>query len=79
VSGPQCPEALVYLWHWFLEIMGGCASGFGPTAITWRDLEAWTFLTGIRLEPWEVAAILRLSNTYQRVRSAEMKPKKGGA
>lgn len=77
-SGPEFPELLAYLWHWFLEVIGGCAGGLGPAAITWADLHAWSEMTGSRPEPWETAALMRLSATYAAVRAEEQSKRTAG-
>lgn len=52
--------------------MAGCASnGWGPSEIAWRDLQAWAEMTGNAPEPWECAALMRLSASYVRVRAAK--------
>ena len=51
---------LGYLW----EIGPTLSAGGYPTPITHEEILAWTELTGIELEPWEVRAIRRLSGEY---------------
>lgn len=73
-DGPPFPEPVGYLWSWFAEILNGCgSSGWGPPEVTWRDLLAWSMMTGNILMPWESAALIHLSVVYVRVRS-EKKP-----
>lgn len=60
--GPAFPALLAYVWEWFVEIRAGIApNGMAPIAIGWRDLAAWSDLTGERLRPWEVRLLIRLS------------------
>lgn len=62
-DAPEFPDALDYLWRWFVEILDGVApNGMTAPAIGWRDLAAWCELTGERLEAWEARLLLRLSN-----------------
>ncbi|OFX06350.1 MAG: hypothetical protein A3E78_11675 [Alphaproteobacteria bacterium RIFCSPHIGHO2_12_FULL_63_12] len=71
-EAPPFPNLITYLWIWFWEIHNGCGSnGWGPAEITWRDLSAWSELTGNFLEPWECAALMQLSASYVRIRSAK--------
>jgi hypothetical protein len=67
-SGPEPPEELEYLYEWFHEVAGGCAG----EPMTWRDIEAWSALTGNKPDPCEAAALLTLD---REVRDA-MKPDK---
>jgi hypothetical protein len=76
-GGPECPEVLFYLWRWFLEILGGVASGFGPAVVTWADLAAWCALTGVQLAPWEARALIALGAARASI-VAEEKPGNGG-
>ncbi len=40
------PEDGLYLWFFFQELSGGRGNnGFGPTALSWSDMEAWARLT----------------------------------
>ena len=60
---PEFPDALMYLWNWFGEILDGCVpTGMAPLSIGWRDLSAWCDLTGEGLEPWEARLIVRLAS-----------------
>lgn len=73
LEAATCPDRVVHLWRWFIEILPGCAGGLGPSSIRWVDLEAWGRITGRQLERWEIAALFRLSGTYARVRAEETK------
>ena len=71
-DAPPFPDALEYLWRYFADILNGCGSnGWGPPEITWRDLQAWSEMTGNTIEPWECAALMRLSAVYVRINSAK--------
>lgn len=63
---PEFPFALVHLWNWFNELMAGSGEG-----IRWRDLQAWSEMTGNQPEPWETAALMRLSSTYAAIVAEE--------
>lgn len=58
------PEALGYLWAWFLDLSAGRLSGLGPCPITWEGMSAWAALTGNQMAPWEVRAIRALDAAY---------------
>jgi hypothetical protein len=39
----------------------------GPGRITYQEIEAFSRLTGMGLEPWEVAGIMALERVYAEV------------
>lgn len=60
---PPFPEALRYLWRAFARIRRRCGgNGFGPSPITWGDIDAYSRLSGLRLSPWEVEVIEALDD-----------------
>ena len=68
------PEAVSYLWAWFLEIAMGLASnGMGVPIVTWESLFAWRCQMGVDLDPWEARALVRLGSLRAEI-LAEKKP-----
>jgi hypothetical protein len=62
---PECPWQVAHLWGWFAQIGASRTSnGFGPNAISWLDILAWSVLTGTEIRPWEVLVIQRLDHAY---------------
>ena len=62
---PMLPDALRYVWDWFVDLSNGRgSSGFGPNPLSWPDYDAWCRMMDIRLEKWEFAALRRLDATY---------------
>jgi hypothetical protein len=58
---PQMPDALGYLWAWFMEL--DVARGVdmnGPVALSYLTIDAWARLTDRRLSPDEVQGIMML-------------------
>jgi len=39
-------------------------NGFGPNDISYSAIKAWQDVTGEKLEPWELNAILRLDDAF---------------
>lgn len=75
---PEFPEPLRYLWSWFQEISLGIASnGMSYPVITWRDLEAWSNLTGQELQPREARNIIGLGNLRANIMSEKPKTDAG--
>jgi hypothetical protein len=65
LDAPGLPEGCEELWRIFNELHACRGSnGFGPSRITFLDLDAWQRVTGIRLMPWEVAAIRRADSAF---------------
>lgn len=59
------PHELTYLMEYFLELNETRGSnGFGPNPITYGEVEAWSRLTGIGLQTWEVAVLRQLDREY---------------
>lgn len=59
------PQALAYLWQWFVEICEVRGSnGFGPNCITYPDIAAWAQLTGSRPTPWDVGVLRALDRAW---------------
>ena len=72
---PEMNAEAERLWGYFLELHNARgSSGFGPLPISYTEIEAWTRLCNVPLEPWEVRAI-RLTDA-QAV--ATMMEKPGG-
>lgn len=64
-DAPRLPEGCEALWTWFNELHGSRGSnGFGPSRISFVDIDAWQRVTGLRLAPWELDAIRRADNAY---------------
>lgn len=66
--GPPCPDALVYLWEWFVELT--CArtgNGFGANPMTWTEIYLWSRIHGRWLQPFEREAIRALDHKFLQV------------
>lgn len=60
-----CPEELKYLWRWFVELNQGRGnSGFGPCALSYLEIEAWSRLNRVVLMPHELKALKQLDVVY---------------
>lgn len=64
-NAPAIPESVAYLWAYFWELSRARSNnGFGPLALQYSDIEAWTRLTRQKLDPWELNAIVSLDALY---------------
>ena len=64
-EGPPFPDALHYLWGWFVVLSAGRgSSGFGPNPLSWSDFDAWSRLMRVVPDMWEVTALRELDVTY---------------
>jgi len=65
LDGPECPDAVEYLWKWFIELdnaRGG--NGFGLNPISYTELLAWATMTRANPSPWEVATLKRIDALF---------------
>lgn len=61
LTPPAFPDAVAYLWRWYLEIRRGLGAGMhGMEPLTWAALDAWARRTGRNPEPHEVDALFVL-------------------
>lgn len=64
---PPLDPMVIPVWLKFSELHRCRGStGFGPAAITYRDIADWSNVTGSNLKSWEIAAILAVDNVYLR-------------
>jgi len=62
---PEIPAALEHLWGWFCEISAArSGNGGGPNPIAFTEIEAWARLTGRRIRPRDVEAIMLLDGAF---------------
>lgn len=75
LGAPSCPAGCEELWRIFGELHS-CRgnSGFGPTRITYTDLDAFQRVSGTTLKPWELEAIRRADAAYLADWHARNKP-----
>lgn len=65
MAEPEVPVFVSYLWRWFQELHAARqSSGFGVSVITYRDIEAWSNVTGVRLCPWEIDVIKAIDQEW---------------
>lgn len=58
------PLPVPHLVEYLLEIGPVVPAGMGAGPIEWRDIAAWSDLTGTALEAWEARLLRRLSADY---------------
>ena len=63
---PEMPplDGAAYLLGYLFEVGPTMAAGMGAAPITHTELRAWMDLTGVRIAPWEVRTLRRLSHDY---------------
>ena len=52
---PDLPELLSHIWEWYLELRNG-------SAVSYREIKAWSDLNGIDIQPYEVGIIKALDH-----------------
>jgi hypothetical protein len=61
----ECPLELAYLWRWFCELSGVRGSnGWAPNPLTYREIEAWSGLTGSIITAPEVRLLMTIDALY---------------
>jgi hypothetical protein len=55
---PPAARALYSTWREIASARG--SNGFGPSPITWSEINAWQSLCGVCLSPWEVQLMREL-------------------
>lgn len=61
------PELARHVWGYFAELSRFRGSnGFGPNPITPTGIKDWCWLAGMKLDPWEIRAIVLLDEAYLR-------------
>lgn len=72
-DAPACPEGLSYLKGWAYGLVGRC--GYGPdgtaSPLTHTEVESWARLLDLRLEPYEVTALMELDRALRNPGSLE--------
>jgi hypothetical protein len=60
VDAPPMPSGCEDVWRIFNELHA-CrgSSGFGPSRISFIEMDAYSRLKGIRLAPWEIECVQR--------------------
>jgi hypothetical protein len=70
------PESVAYLLHYFAEMCRGRpVTEVGLLPIPATEIVAWCQLTGIRLERWELSAIIMLDQAYLTIMRRDSKKK----
>lgn len=75
----ECPEQAVAVWGWFLDLHRSRGSGFGPEALSHREIAAWAALAEVQLEQWELRALRALDSAWmdQAAKQVTKKAKRG--
>jgi len=61
----ECPQALIHIWVWFLDLAGSRTSaGFGMNPIAYSEIDAWARLTRQTPTSFEVGILKRLDRIY---------------
>ncbi|WP_425486856.1 phage tail assembly chaperone [Aminobacter niigataensis] len=64
------PWCLVYLWSRFNRLSNRRGTnGFGPSLLTYPEIDAFQRLTGFRFTPWEIEMIEMLDHAYIAARA----------
>ena len=71
------PSAAEYIWSIFLELSAHRTSGgFGPTPLSWQDLDAWQRVTKEPITARERAWVFELDRLFLEDAIAEIEKKR---
>lgn len=71
---PDIPIGCEGLWGDFLSLsMARGSNGFGPSRITWADIDAYQRVHHIRFMGWEIEALRRIDSAFMS-QAAKRKP-----
>jgi hypothetical protein len=66
LQGPEYPEHLLYLVGWMRSLVGRSGVGVsGAAPLSYREVLAWSALTGNSPSPWDVDALMVLDSVYR--------------
>lgn len=64
-DAPEVPDPVQAVWFTFWELSAARGSnGFGPNALTFTEIQAWSDLSDQPLSPWEVRALKVMDAEY---------------
>lgn len=71
-NAPTLPDGCEQLWRDFLALHNSRgSSGFGPSRITYADLEAFQRVEDVRLPAWQIDAIRGADGAFMTVHAAQ--------
>jgi len=53
IDHPETPPQFAYVWGWFFDL---------SHPVTWQEIKAWSFFSGITPTRWEGELLIRLDN-----------------
>lgn len=71
LDGPDCPQALAYLWTWFCELSNVRGGGMGLAPIGWSEMQAWCAVTRRELTRLECQALGAMDRRFLEVMAAK--------
>jgi hypothetical protein len=74
LEGVPLPDPAAYVWDAFLELSSHRASsGFGPSPLSWLDLDAWQRVTGTTMTALERSWIFELDRMFIEDQAGEQR------
>lgn len=68
----EYPDAIGHVWKWFLDLHKTRSSGInGPDCISYREIKAWSELTGVEPSPFEVGCLTALDGVWMQSQGAK--------
>lgn len=60
----ECPKEGLSVWLTFVQVGRSRPAGFGASAVSLQEVEAWQRLFGVRLTAWELETIIELDAVF---------------
>ena len=69
----ELPEQYIFLWNDFVNLASTRSSGFGISAISYSEIQAYADLYGIEYDPWQLDVLRKFDNIALEIYSEEQK------
>jgi len=62
---PDIPKSVAHVWDYFIQLNRARGSnGFGANPLSYTEIKNWCQLSEIRLEQWELNAIVEIDAAF---------------
>lgn len=62
--GPPMPHVAVHIWEMFVDLHSGRGGGYGPSPLSWMEIESWQRMTRTTVQRWELRAIREIDRAW---------------
>ena len=69
----ELPQEFIFLWNDFVNLSSTRPSGFGISAISFTEIDAYARLYNIEYDPWQLDMLRKFDSVAMQVYSEEQK------